>query len=230
MAVYITGDIHGFFRLKRILPQNLNFCQPGDTIIVAGDFGLIFKENDIKIEQKYLKILDSMNINICFIDGDRENHRRLSQYPRIYWNGGRVGKIKDNIFHLLRGEIYTIEDIKILCMGGATTPIQTELIVDYSWWPNEEIISQKDINNALFSLRKNQNQVDYVITHTCPSSVGELIVENDLDEIMIKDCCCKSLEYLKEVVNCKHWYFGHFHKDIKLNDQFTCIFQKIIKL
>jgi hypothetical protein len=53
------------------------------------------------------------------VDGNHDNHDRLNQLPVEEKFGGKVGVIADSIYHLKRGEIYQIQDKKILSFGGA---------------------------------------------------------------------------------------------------------------
>jgi len=247
MSVYVTGDTHSTIYLKKILPENLENYKPGDVFIITGDFGLIFSENQSKIEEKYLNLLSNLPYTFCFIDGDRDNYDRLNKYTKIFWNGGRVHQIRNNIYHLLRGNIYNIENKKIFCMGGAETSAKSELNLRRNrlWWI-EENISAEDIENGLYYLNKNNFEVDYVITHTCPSCIVDsfkyteqeiekmITAERDRAELSNKrasDFNCGQLQYLLDTdIQFKHWYFGHFHVDKKINQKFTCVLNDIIEL
>ena len=111
--VFVTGDTHGDpHRLSKNLLKCLN---EGDTLIVCGDFGFIWDKS--KAEQKILKALSKRKYNICFIDGTHENFDLLNAYPLTIWNGGKVHQISDNIFHLMRGQIFEIDGLKIFTMG-----------------------------------------------------------------------------------------------------------------
>jgi hypothetical protein len=110
--VYITGDTHG--DPERLSKSALKELQPGDTLIVCGDFGFVWDNS--KTEQKILKAFTKRKYNICFIDGTHENFEMLNGYPVTSWNGGKVHRISDNIFHLMRGQIFTIDGLRIFTM------------------------------------------------------------------------------------------------------------------
>ena len=61
-----------------------------------------------------------MKFTTLFVDGNHENFDRLYSYPIIEWHGGKVHKINSSIFHLMRGEIYEIDNKKIFAFGGAS--------------------------------------------------------------------------------------------------------------
>ena len=48
-----------------------------------------------------------------------ENFDRLEKYRVSKKYGGKVQKITENCYHLMRGERYDINGFKFLCIGGA---------------------------------------------------------------------------------------------------------------
>ena len=53
------------------------------------------------------------------------------------WNGGYVHKLRHNLIHLMRGEIYIIEGKTFFTFGGGYSidkPFRKENV---SWWPAE---------------------------------------------------------------------------------------------
>ena len=46
---------------------------------------------------------------MLFIDGNHENFDKLNSYPVETWCGGKVHKIRNNVIHLMCGEVYCIE-------------------------------------------------------------------------------------------------------------------------
>ena len=51
--VYITGDTHG--DPNRLAKNDLKFLQEGDTLIVCGDFGIVWNKDGENKEEKYNK-------------------------------------------------------------------------------------------------------------------------------------------------------------------------------
>lgn len=222
MSIYITGDTHGTTYLKKVLPINMKDITKEDVIFITGDFGLVFRNSRLELEEKYLRVLDDIGCTFCFIDGDRDNILRLKSYPEEIWNGGKVRKIKNNILFMQRGEVYTIDNMKFLCIGGAKCYNTANLIRQKTWWKESEI-SIDDVNNALFNLKKNDMEVDYVISHTCPLSLFSEVVLDEISEMKTDDDSCKLLEILKAGFKFKHWFFGHFHLDKKISNDFTSV-------
>ena len=112
--VYVTGDLHGdYSRFKR---PEMKKLRAGDILLVCGDFGFIWDNS--KQERAVLKKLSEKKYTIAFVDGCHENFDLLQQYRLVRWRGGVARLIAPNIFHLQRGEIYTIENQKYFAFGG----------------------------------------------------------------------------------------------------------------
>lgn len=105
--IYITGDIHGDRELMREIITN-SALNSGDTLIICGNFGFLFW--DSPDENDYLDRLERLSITFCFTDGNHENFSAINAYPIEKWNGGKVHRIRRNIFHLMRGQIFDIEE------------------------------------------------------------------------------------------------------------------------
>ena len=106
--VYITGDMHG--DLSRFKNPIFKKMKAGDVLIVCGDFGFIWDGS--RQEKQNLKKLREMPFTIAFVDGCHENFDILEQsFRTVRWRGGRAHLIAPNIFHMMRGEIFTIDEI-----------------------------------------------------------------------------------------------------------------------
>lgn len=120
--IYVTGDIHGnIVRLEEYnFPTQKNMTKQ-DTVIILGDFGLIWHNNKNTLERKVadfqLKKLDEKNFTTVFIDGNHENFQRLyTEFPTTEFHGARAHKIAPSIFHILRGECFTLENKTFFCL------------------------------------------------------------------------------------------------------------------
>ena len=111
--IYITGDMHAEFDRIMYLAEKMN---KDDILIVAGDFGIW---NNSPREQYYFKNISKLDITVLFVDGNHENFDMLNSFEIKEWNGGKIHEIKPNIIHLMRGQIYNINNCSILTFGGA---------------------------------------------------------------------------------------------------------------
>ena len=115
--IYVTGDCHGNYRrfATEIFPEQKEMSKD-DYVIICGDFGYW----DESKEQKYwMKWLDSKPFTTLWIDGNHENFDLLKKQKAVKWHGGNVQFIQPSVIHLMRGQIYELEGLKIFTFGGA---------------------------------------------------------------------------------------------------------------
>ena len=111
-----------------------------------------------------LSLYNDIGCTIFFIDGNHENFEMLNNMPLVEYKEALMHRIDEHIFHVLRGEIMTLENKTFLCIGGAVSIDKMYRKPYVSWWP-EEKITIHDIDNALCNLEKANNKVDFVVTH-----------------------------------------------------------------
>ena len=158
--IYITGDTHSNF--NRFSTDNFivqKEMTKDDYVIICGDFGGVWNYLEESSYEKYwLDWLNKKNFTTLFVDGNHENYTRLYNYPVKGWHGGKVHKIRDSVLHLMRGEIFDIDNKKFFAFGGARSHDIQEGILnldeeekiynyrkrgayfrirDYSWWDLE---------------------------------------------------------------------------------------------
>ena len=143
--IYVTGDTHGNQRLWEICFSS--FLEEGDTLIVLGDFGIGFFDNTYRTEEMFYDYISEKNYRILFCDGNHENFEKLNHYNVTMWNGGRVQMIRNNLIHLMRGEVYEIEGKKIFVMGGGYSIDKAIRVPGETWWP-DEMPSDEEYQNA----------------------------------------------------------------------------------
>ena len=245
--IYITGDCHADF--SRFLIDKFPIqkeMSKDDYVIICGDFGGIWTFEKENIQEKYwLDYLNEKNFTTLFVDGNHENFTRLYNYPEEEWHGGKVHKIRDSVLHLMRGEIFNINNKKFFIFGGARSHDIKDGILnideeekiyecrkrcayfrirDYSWW-DLELPTNEEMENGIENLERIDYKVDYIISHCCPTSIQTL-----LNPIYKKDILTDYLQEISEKCEFKKWYFGHYHENKQLNSQFTCLYEDIVPL
>ena len=218
--IFITGDTHGDIDYKKLLilkEKNLSY---DDYLIICGDVAICWSPSDLDY---FLQLYNDIGCTILFVDGNHENFDMLESMPLVEYKGALMHQIDRHIFHILRGEIMTLEDKTFFCLGGAWSIDKMYRKPHLSWWP-QEIINQHDIDNAIANLEKVNNKVDYVITH-CSDT---MTVKKAFG--FIGDVCSDQLKFIDQIVDYKHWFFGHYHFDRKISDKKTCLYQEIIEL
>ena len=122
--IYITGDTHSNFSKfeESNFPLQKEMTKD-DYVIICGDFGGVWTfEEESKREKEILDWLNERNFTTLFVDGNHENFTRLyNDYPVEKWHGGKIHKIRDSIFHLMRGEIFNIENTRFFMVGYGIT-------------------------------------------------------------------------------------------------------------
>ena len=219
--IYITGDTHGDQELMRDIITK-SAPNSGDTLIICGDFGFLFWNSPD--ENDYLDRLERLSITFCFIDGNHENFSAINAYPVEKWNGGKVHRIRRNIFHLMRGQIFNIEGKTFFTFGGAYSIDRWRRDRGYSYW-DEELPNNEEYHEASRNLAANGMKVDYIITHTVPTSMihrmGMIPVAEDME-------LTGYLEWILHETDFKHWYAGHWHMDKNLTDDFTLLLHELV--
>ena len=209
MNIYVMGDTHGE-RLRLTHPGYAvkGNLQKGDILIVCGDFGYIFMADER--EKKFLDQLEKEDYIILFVDGNHENFDELYSYPVEFWRGGKIHRIRKNIFHLMRGQIFHFPElgIRIFSMGGAYSIDKMYREPGKSWWA-QEMPSEEEYDEARRNLEKADFKVDYIITHTLPEESMSIFHPYHPEEVKLSFF----LEWVRENVDYKHWYAGHLHRD-----------------
>ncbi|KEI92179.1 metallophosphoesterase [Clostridium botulinum] len=228
--IYITRDTHFPNDIEKL--NELNFPEysnltKDDYVIITGDFGAIW--NNSKQELYWRELLSNKPWTTLFLDGNHENFDLLYQFPVEEWHGGKVHKINNSIYHLMRGQVFNINELKFWTMGGATSTDKENRQEHISWW-KEEIPDFNEMNEGLDNLAKHNNEVDYILTHTCSSSTLKDITKIFGFQPKREENLNKYLEKIEEKVRFKKWYFGHFHEDIEIDEKHTMIFKKIIRI
>lgn len=222
--IYITGDTHGEENRLLYIEQETNI-KAGDTLIVCGDFGYIFL-NDAA-ERNFLDNIERTRpYMLAFVDGNHENFPAIYEFPVENWNGGKVHRIRKNIVHLMRGQVFTIEEKVFFTMGGAYSIDQYMRKEGYSWW-REELPCDAEYKEAAANLKEHNNKIEYVISHTAPQSIIHWMgyVPDSHDQELTG-----FLDWIYHDISFKQWYFGHWHDDKIINDKARLLWFDVVKL
>lgn len=222
--IYITGDVHGGIDISKLNTKNFpsKHLSKKDFLIVSGDFGLVWDNS--KEEQFWRKWLEQKPFTTLWIDGNHENFDKLNQLPVEEWNGGKVHKISNSIIHLMRGQVFTLENKTFFTFGGATSHDKAFRKEFVSWW-RQELPSYQEYEEGLTNLEKHNWQVDYVVSHTAHSFAIRCLGYQPQEEPMTS-----FFDAVEEKLNYKHWFFGHYHQDKQIDSRTTVLYQQIIKI
>ena len=235
--IYLTGDTHGDFTRfsKPRFPEQKDMTKD-DIVIILGDFGGIWNWfGESPREKWWLDWLNDKPFTTCFVDGNHECFPRLYSYPETIFHGGNAHKIKDSVFHLMRGNIFNFEDKKFFCMGGARSHDIKDGIFDIhnygseklakdavkrwyksgkefrirgmDWW-DDEIPTDAELAKGRQELDKVDWQVDYVLTHCLPQQAASYLGYRQGDYLTsyLDGLIDDGIKFTK-------WYCGHYHQE-----------------
>lgn len=219
--IYVTGDTHG--DISRFKESAFKKLKKGDVLIVCGDFGFIWDGS--RREKSVLKKLAEKDFTIAFIDGCHENFDILESIPVTEWCSGKARLISRNIVHLMRGQVYTIQDKKIFTFGGGHSQDFDFRRDSTNWWEREQP-THSEILEAIRNLDEHSNIVDYIITHEPPASLKDCLGVDVFQRLEVH----AFFEDIIKVCSYKKWYFGKCHIDKHIPIKFYAIFNNITPL
>lgn len=223
--IFITGDKHGTFTPLFGLAEK-NELLESDILIIAGDAGYVWKDDYKYTVESLEQVFPG---TVAFIDGNHENHAVLNRTEISLWNGGRVHRMSDRVYHLMRGEIYNIYSSTFFTFGGARSVDKDRREEGVSWWKEEEP-TEAELEYGRNQLYKHIGEIDYIITHETPLFArahinrskpidGDYILPAELDEWY---------KAAKTSPKLKKWYFGHMHADKLIEPKLRAIHNDIL--
>ncbi len=228
--IFVCGDTHGMSADTKKLntknfPEQKNLTK-SDVLIQLGDFGWVWYPLGENKEQEYwLDWLTEKNYTLAVVLGNHENYNIIEALPIEKKWGNEVRALKrskGSIYFLKRGGVYTINDKKILAIGGAESIDRASRIENVSWWKQERLTFQ-ETESCLNEIEMHGKSYDYVLTHTCPAKFVNRFTNN-----MSKAKCSVAnfLDHIDDVVECIEWHFGHFHGDKGIHDgKYRCHYE-----
>ena len=219
--IFVTGDLHA--DLERFTDKRLRQLRKGDSLLICGDFGLIWDGSDK--EKRLLKKLGKKKYNILFVEGAHENFDELEKYETEEWCGGLTRHISGNLRQLVRGYIFDISGKRIFAFGGGRgeenggePPCSEESRTRYEVPSPEELAASDERLAAL------GGRVDHIISYEAPQTVGEFIHGGKAEASTVS----VYLEGKKDTLSYDHWFFGKHHVTKIIPKSFMCVFDAII--
>ncbi|MBE6659112.1 MAG: serine/threonine protein phosphatase [Ruminococcaceae bacterium] len=208
--IYYTGDIHGSadalvrFCINKNLQQN-------EVVILLGDVGANYCGG--KRDQRLKEIFAELAPTFLCIHGNHEMRPgTIESYIQKEWCGGTVWYETDypNLLFAKDGEIYTIEGLRHIAIGGAySVDKYYRLMQGFGWWqdeqPSEEI-------KAYVERQLASHTVDVILSHTCPYKYEPIeMFLTGIDQSTVDTSTELWLDQIEEKTEYKAWYCGHWH-------------------
>lgn len=149
----------------------------------------------------------------CFVFGGARSHDINGAASRAElaenYAAGIIGmddpEFKDKLFRMdLSGSCYRVRNV--------------------TWWEQEDP-SASEIKHGFKTLKQHQNKVDFIFTHEGPTSDMKMI-----DSYFEINPLEKMLEQIKQTVEYKHWFFGHYHFNKQITDKDAVLYEQIIQI
>jgi len=217
--IYFTGDLHGSYDFEKLyLFKQGMYLTKKDYLIIAGDFGLVWNNENSKYydnDKVMLEWLSNEHYTTLFVPGNHENYDMLlsDRYPEVNMFGSKVKQIDKSVFMLQRGFIYMIDGLKVFTFGGAVS-IDKEMRTEHvSWW-KDEVPSFEEEQLALSNLEANNNTVDIIVTHATHKKMFDKMSFKYSFYEEEKDPLIKFLTEVQTKTSYKYWINGHYHIDL----------------
>jgi len=233
--ILITGDKHGslipFFGLAK-----RNDLRDTDVLLIAGDAGYVWGQS---YQANITTLQQLFPGTVAFVDGNHEHHALLNRMELQTWNGGRVHRVGERVYHLMRGELYSIYGNTIFTFGGARSVDVDRTQDGSSWWKREganwwreEEPSPEEIAYGQRQLTEHLDRIDYVITHETPLLARPFITRSkEIDpDYRLPALFDDWYHMVSAAPRFKKWYFGHMHVDQEITPRLRALHSHILPL
>ena len=214
--IYLTGDTHGDF--QRIA----HFCahmhtKPADIMIILGDAGINFYGGWRDLNKK--EFISKLPITLFCIHGNHEQRAAtLPSYTEQEWHGGTVYVEEKfpSILFAKDGEVYDLNGMQAMVIGGAYSIDWMIWIPGRNWWPDEQPSSE--IRACVESkLEQLGWKVDMVLSHTVPLKYEPVEVFLLGIDQQVDKSTEQWLDRIEERLHYGKWYAGHYHTEKKVD-------------
>lgn len=211
---YITGDCHGDFKKIALFCSCHETCK-NDFMIILGDSGINYWAGSL--DQKIKRMISKLPISFFVVHGNHEEWAsEICSYQEKSWHGGIVyyeEKFPDILF-AKDGEIYDFNGKRGIVIGGAYSVDKNFRIDAGLPWYKSEQPSTEIKAYVEEQLKECCWTVDFVFSHTCPSSLEprDLYLEF-IEQSKVDKSTEEWLEQIHSQLQYEIWYFGHFHEN-----------------
>lgn len=237
--IYLIGDIHGDWRLLEYLCKDLT---ENDIVIQLGDHGINYYGGSHRDENMKKKIA-KLKPTFIFLRGNHD--RSLKDFENKL--GYKLVHIQNDIIKgtfyldekfpnqlfLPRYDIFEVLGNRFLAISGSYSVDKNFRIMNGWNWFEDEQLSEDEKNEILETINTYEDwkSVDYIISHTCPFKYRPIHLFLDcIDQSQVDNSMEFFLEQVEEMVDYKHYFFGHFHATERLWDKGYMIYMDIKNL
>lgn len=217
--IYVTGDLHG--DLRRFSSSPFRALKKDDTLLVCGDFGFLWQGG--AEEEKALDFIAKRNYQVAFVEGTHDNLDLVEAFPQEDWNGGQVHRIRPNLVHLIRGEVFTLEGMTFLAMGGGSSDDNAPLEKGVNWWPGM-LPREEELSGFRQKMEEHQWKLDFILSHQAPTNIDACVNGRVCDVTLLT----AFLDELQRSASFEKWYFGRYHQNKMIPPAYQGLYDQVL--
>jgi len=215
--IYLTGDTHGKFERLEVFCEKFHTTR-NDILIILGDAGFNYAGGLYDHDKK--RFVSSLPITVFCIHGNHEQRpQNIPSYSEYEWMGGTVYReaLYPDILFAKDGEIYDLDGLKTVVIGGAYSIDWMYRTYGRSWWPDEQ--PSPSVREYVENRLEQENwQVDIVLTHTCPIDYEPIeVFLSGFDQSKVDSSTEEWLGKIEQKLTYRKWFCGHFHTAKKID-------------
>lgn len=185
-----------------------------------GDWGAIWFGD--RRDDQMLKWWDNKSWTTFCVLGNHCNYNAIKKLSIVEKFGGKVYQAGNSIFLGITGEIYNLNGYTCLVINGASSQDKHLREKNISWWAEEDI-TEKGYQRALNNLKKYNNKVDYVFSHTGGLEVCSFLGFQGTISDSYLTRILRQIEY-------KHHFCGHYHVDMIVDKKTRILYNDVIEI
>lgn len=209
--IYVTGDTHGDFDRIAHFCARMN-TKPSDIMIILGDAGINFYGGWRDHHKK--EFISALPLTLFCIHGNHEQRpATIPSYTEQEWHGGTVYVEEQfpSILFAKDGEVYDLNGLQAIAIGGAYSIDWMLRIPGRSWWPDEQP-SAEIRARVEAKLQQHDWKVDVVLSHTVPLKYEPVeVFLPGIDQRKVDKSTEQWLDRIEERLHYGKWYAGHYH-------------------
>lgn len=188
-------------------------------MIILGDAGFNYYR-DLR-DTRAKEYVAETPITLFCIHGNHEARpQTIPTYIEKEYHGGKVLYEEDfpNLLFAIDGEVYNFDGYRCIVIGGAySVDKYYRLARGWHWFPDEQ--PDETIKSTVEQrLNEMNNEVDIVLSHTCPRKYEPIeVFLSTIDQSSVDKSTEDWLGVLEERLSYKKWYCGHYHTAKKID-------------
>lgn len=250
MTIYVTGDIHGVSANVRERVSQIDNPSEDDIIIVVGDAGLEYGNNIQGSAKREMKKFPGSWI---ILRGNhdtrywRDHTQSIGQDKNTIGNWHFENKFGEDTLvqdkypniHYIKDEggLYNIKDYNCLFVPGAYSVDKSYRLMNHLAYEYEEQLSYTEAMRLHELAIFNASKINYIFAHTFPNRLEPKLKYLFLDFIDQKQVNKNTEKWLDVITgevsrqeSFKHFFGGHYHDDKELDQKYTLLYHKVVKL